>query len=258
MGNLYHYTKFCNLQKIVSQDKLNWKATFYKKFKGVDYEWIRSEAKNIIAEICIENNWWFDPDFKLYEPYIISFCRNANSEDMWEEFGCGGSGIVLVIDETILVQEASLISKDSNQPHNIPARIIPCEYINKQWTKELLKEKILKIANSYTLKECTNDDRLSFAAMGIMQKALKDEQEIRYVNLVAKVSSFYWNDGEVIKVPYIVQEDDYSKIISFPHYLLKGVILGKKTSNKQGEEARKYLVGCGYSPNILTNYSSYF
>lgn len=245
MGLLYHYTSFQTLFEIVKPDKVIWIARYYKYFSKKDYEWIKNEAQPIVQEICKENSWWFDPDFQMYRPYIISFCASRNSKYMWKYFGSGGHGINLVINEDILRNEATLLSK-------VPALVVPCKYIKTRWTKKGLKETIMNIAKSESLQGCQDDDRLLFATMGLLKNQFWKQKEVRYVTIEQKLAEVTYNDGDIVITPYDVQEDKYDKFIHFPKELLKKVILGKESPEHNYYKAKNYLICCGYSPDIIT------
>ena len=244
MGLLYHYTSFQTLFEIVKPDRIIWQARYYKYFSKKDYEWIRNEAQPIVQEICKDNSWWFDPDFQMYRPYIISFCTSPNSKYMWKYFGNDGLGINLVVNEDILRNEATLLSK-------VPALIVPCEYIKTRWTKKGLKETIMNIANSESLQECQDDDRLLYATMGLLKEHYWKQKEIRYVTIEQKIAEVNYNDGDIIVIPYEVPENQFNKFVDFPKEMLNGIILGKDISQQNFYKARNYLISCGYSPDIL-------
>lgn len=244
MGLLYHYTSFQTLFEVVKPDRIIWLAKYYKYFSKNDYEWIRNEARPIIQEICKEYNWWFDPDFPMYRPYIISFCRSKNSKYMWKYFGNEGRGINLIINDEILRNEATLLSK-------VPALIVPCEYIKKGWTKNSLKKTIVSIANSEYLQSCQDDDRLLYATIGLLKEHFWRQKEIRYVTIEQKIAEVNYNDGAVVVAPYEVSENQFNKYVDFPKKLLSGVILGKEVPLKDFYMAKDYLINCGYSSDII-------
>lgn len=244
MDLLYHYTSLQNLNNIVKPNSLIWRARYYKYFNKKDYEWIRNDAQPIVQEICNEHNWQFDPDFQVYRPYIISFCKSHNSKYMWKYFGDDGHGINLVINEDILRKEATLLSK-------IPSLIVPCEYIKTRWTRSGLKKRILAIAESKSLQDCQDDDKMLFATVGLLKNHYWPQKEIRYVTIEQKIAEIDYKDGGAVVTPYEVPENKYDKFIPFPKELLNGVILGKETSQQDFDNASYYLISCGYSPNII-------
>lgn len=244
MNNLYHYTNYCNLKKIIKPDAITWLARYYKYFTKNDYEWIRNEAQPYVQELCIKYNWSFDPDFQMFRPYIISFCKEKNSQYMWKHFGDDGKGINLIINEEVLRKEATLLSK-------VPALIVPCEYIKSKWTGSGLKKTIMRITENESLHNCQNDDRLLFATMGLLKNHYWRQKEIRYVTIEKKQAEVQYINGDVAVVPYEVPVDKYDIFINFPKELLKGVVLGRKTIKKDFDNTKKYLVSCGYNPDII-------
>ena len=239
MKEVYHYTKLKYLQDIIKPDGCIWLARYYKYFSLKDYEWIRNEAHPIIEEICKERKWWYDPNFPMYKPYIISFCKSIDSQYMWKYFGDNGKGINIVVDEIVLEENATLQSKT-------PALLIPCEYINPKWTKNKLKEKILKIAESKTVAELQDDDRLLYSAIGILNNSYWKQKEIRYVTIENRVSSINWENSNVKVVPFVLPRNEWGKFIPFPKELIKGIILGRETTEEQFKDVTNYLIKSGY------------
>ncbi len=242
MKELYHYTSFKTLFRIIKPNGVEWLARYYKYFDQKDYDWIRDEAKPIIEEMCVANNWKFDPDFEMYRPYLISFCRSEKSDYMWKEFGENHEGIIIAINEDVLRKEATLLS-------NIPALLVPCEYINTKWNKTMLIGSINKIAKAIDL--CPNDDRLLFASVGLMQGCFNEEQEIRYVTIEQKLASYVLDENEIVKkIPY--EPKVYEKYIPFPKELVSRIILGRENSSQDYEDVKYYIKNCGYSPDIVS------
>ena len=163
---------------------------------------------------------------------------------MWKYFGDGGRGINLVINEEILGNESTLLSK-------VPALIVPCEYIKTKWTKSELKSSILRIAESESVQGCQDDDGILYATMGLLKNHYWRQKEIRYVTIEQKFAEVTFKDGDAIVTPYEVPKDKYDKYIHFPKELLSGVILGKQTTLQDFDNANKYLISCGYSPDII-------
>ena len=109
----------------------------------------------------------------------------------------------------------------------------------------------MNIANSVSLQECQDDDRLLYATMGLLKEHYWKQKEIRYVTIEQKIAEVNYNDGDIIVIPYEVPEKQFNKFVDFPKELLNGIILGKETSQQDFYKARNYLISCGYSPDII-------
>ena len=241
--SLYHYTSISNIEKIVRPNKVDLIATYYQKFAEEDYAWIRTEGKILVKELCEELGYEYDPDYLAHRPYITSFCTCPNSEYMWSVFGDNGEGAVLVINEQILHEEASLVENY--------ARIVPCEYIDPQSDKQKKKDIIMKIASNDYLYDCPNDDRLMFAVMGVMQNKFYEEQEVRYVQIEKLLSTVYYKDGMAQVEKYNVPSDKWVKHVYFPKDILKGIIFGKKVDQYDYDYFKNYMLECGYNPDLV-------
>ncbi len=227
---------------MIKSDGIEWLARYYKYFSQTDYAWIRDDARPIIEEMCVANNWKFDPDFEMYRPYLISFCRCENSDYMWERFGENHEGIIIAINEDVLRKEATLLSK-------IPALLVLCEYISKKWNKILLIDSINKIAKAIDL--CPDDDKLLFASVGLMQGCLNEEQEVRYVTIEQKIADYILdNNGDIKKIPF--EPKVYERYIHFPKEMLSRIIIGRDNTSQDYEDVKNYIVSCGYSPDIVS------
>ena len=109
----------------------------------------------------------------------------------------------------------------------------------------------MNIANSESLQECQDDDKLLYATMGLLKEHYWRQKEIRYVTIEQKIAEVNYDDGDIIIIPYEVPENQFNKLVDFPKELLNGIILGKETSKQDFYKARKYLISCGYSPDII-------
>lgn len=244
--SLYHYTKLSNIEKIVRLDKIDLIATYYQKFAKDDYVWIREEGKILVKELCKELNYEYDPDYLAHRPYITSFCTSPYSDYMWKVFGDNGEGVALVFNEQKLCEEASLIENY--------ARIIPCEYIDPKSEKQKKKDVIMKIASSYYLYNCPDDDRLMFAVMGVMQNGFYEEQEIRYVQIEKLLFNGYYENGEAALKKYVVPKNKWVRHIHFAKEVLEGIIIGKNVEQCDFDYYQKYMLKCGYAlKSIIKN-----
>jgi len=240
---LYHYTKLTNIEKIVKPDKVDLMMTYYSKYKESDYLWIRERGKRLVKELCEEYKYEFDPDYLAHAPYIISFCKSSDSDYMWNTFGDGGEGVVLIISEERLSQETSLIDNCS--------MIVPCMYVSPKSDDDIIKKTIKKISSSTYLNNCPDDDRLMFSIMGVLQNKYSDELEIRYVQIEKTVFMFNCIGNSLQIKDYEVPKEKWNKIVSFPNNIIEGIILGRNTDQDDLEYCRNYMAGCGYNPNSV-------
>lgn len=243
MKQLHHYTELRNLDKIVKADCIDLYAKYYEEYKKDDYMWIKDRAIPLVKELCKEYNWWHDPDYLAFNPYITSYCTIRNSDYMWKEFGENGEGVILSFNEEILKQETSLIRNGSC--------LIPCEYIDPNSDDNHIKNKIMEIAKSDLLQDCPNDDKLMFGAIGLMQKKFFDEQELRYVRIEKKIAEIKYVDGEVKVEEYIVPNDDRIRHAIFPKEMLVGITFGKEVSKYDIEYYSEYIRRWGYTSEIV-------
>lgn len=238
MSYLYHYTKLSNLKKIIMSNVIDIIATYYQKHAADDYAWIKENAEPIIKEICETNNWHYDIEHLSYNPYIISFCKSPTSKYMWNHFGDNGEGVVLVLNQERLRQEA-----DSFDNY---ACLVPCEYLCTESDRKHVKEMILRISNNELLNNCSNDDKLIFAVMGVMQNKFYNEMEVRYVQIEERVFTASCDNGKVKIDDYIVSKDNWERHVLFSKDILEGVIFGKYVDNDDIVFYKDYLVECGY------------
>ena len=238
MNYLYHYTRLNNIEKIIKNDHVDLIATYYQRFAADDYAWIKKNAEPIIQEICEDNHWRFDIDRLSYNPYVISFCKSANSMHMWKEFGDNGEGIALVFNQERLKEETSSFMNY--------ACMVPCEYIYPNSERLQIKNTIIRIANSELLDVCTDDDKLIFAAMGVMQSKFYNEMEIRYVQIEERVFTASYNDGDVKIEEYNVPKEDWERHILFSKDIMEGVIFGKYVDSDDIISFKEYFSQCGF------------
>lgn len=238
MKYLYHYTRLNNIEKIIKNDNVDLIATYYQRFSADDYAWIKENAEPIIQEICEDNRWQYDIGRLSYNPYIISFCKSSTSEHMWNEFGEEGEGVNFVFNQEKLKEEAGSFSNY--------ACLVPCEYVYPNNERLQIKKTIMKIANNELLDVCTEDDKLIFAVMGIMQSKFYNEMEIRYVQIEERAFTAFYNDEDVKIEDYNVPKEDWERHVIFSKDILKGVIFGKYVDSDDIISFREYFSQCGF------------
>ena len=107
MEKIYHYTKIHNngisiLESIVRKDALHMHSAFYRKYAKEDYQWIRKHSQSVVKNLCEKNNWDYDEEDLMLNPYFISFCIDPDSEYMWEHYADNGLGMKLIFDKELL------------------------------------------------------------------------------------------------------------------------------------------------------------
>ena len=243
MKGLCHYTSIDSLLEIISSDEVNIIATYYKQYGKDDYSWIRERGKRIVKELCVEHNWKYDPGDLAYNPYIISFCTNANSYYMWNKFKGEGTEAMISLDPCLFLNSISIYRLES---------LVPCKYVSPNATDVEIKNAVLDIISNECFENLEKGELLKLAIMGVMQGKFWDEEEIRYVklcSLYARVNPA--NDGpQVIKCEDI-EQDNFIRI-PFPKGIINSVCLRNDISDEDYEDVLNHIVKCGYSPEIIS------
>ena len=240
---LYHYTELQYLKQIVNPDNICMKATYYKKYNQNDYKWIKTYAEPIVEKICKQLKLEYDPDCLSYSPYIISFSTEPDSKNMWDSFASKGKGLVLKFKREALLQNAHYSNAEL---------MIPCSYVKAKDASKI-EEDILKIYKSRDLGMYPEQDKIAFAAIGILPKRYCKQNEVRYVKLCQWVSTVRIVDGEIRVEPHDVQKADWDKErIIFPKDALAGITFGKRVSREKYNEGVEYLIGCGIPKEIIS------
>lgn len=234
--DIYHYTNFNAMEKILTESGLNFKAFYYSKYGEEDYEWTKKIVTPIIEEICAEKGWYFDIDDNI-DPFFISFCRINNSDYMWECFNRDPSGVALILDRSIIEKQAY---KDSS-----PDAFMDCFYTD---SKEEMKSFLLGLGRNTYIVETINDQQgdLKDISTFIIKPKYREEMECRYVIPHRKV--IYFSSDENLSEEEIGQMD-YKNIV-FPKEALVGITIGPQ-SEVGTEEVWEILKQNGYSDKIV-------
>ena len=87
MKSIYHHTSFKVLKSIVTDTGLNFRASKYSNYTNGEYEWIK------------------------FNPYIICFCGENLSREMWLNYVDSGNGIQIGVN-TDIISSFSLKERD--------------------------------------------------------------------------------------------------------------------------------------------------
>jgi len=243
MKELCHYTSIDSLLKIILSDGVDIIATYYRQHGKDDYCWIRERGKRIVKELCEEHNWNYDPNDLAYNPYIISFCTNANSYFMWNEFMGRGTEAMISFNPYLFWSSISIYKLES---------LVPCKYVSDNATDVEIKNAVLDIISSDLFEELEKEDLLKLAIMGVIQGKFWEEQEIRYVklcSLYARVNPAS-DEPQVIKCENIEQENFIH--IPFPKGIINRVYVRNDISDEDYEDVLYHMIKCGYSPEIIS------
>lgn len=252
MEKVYHYTKIRNgnikiLESIVRNDALHFHSSFFRKYAKQDYQWIRKYSQDIVKSICEENEWVYDPDNLVLNPYFISFCIDKDSNYMWEHYADEGRGMKLILNKELLKCVAHFDPDGYGNYSTSIETVLPCLYINQ---KDDLKKILLENMHQTELDGWDEFDKLKFLVSSIKQaKPYEEEQEYRHIHLHHIVGRYYYNNGD----PYYVDDNgptDKNEFIDmqFPRDILLGIELGPKTTNNDLDYVRQHIINMGYDP----------
>ena len=240
---LHHYTKLDVLFHIVQSEHLEIRGTYFERFNNDDYMWVRKNSEGVVKRICEELKLPYDPDYLSCKPYIISFCKNPDSEHMWEQYGDHHKGVKLVFDQ----QKMEPVLNSNNDGDGF----VPCIYIDDN-SEEEIKIQIVDLLYSGLLTQYDEDDRMVFLATGIKRKKdFKSEEEIRYVNVFRDVFKWSVSNGEPYFEDIEVDKTNWYRFYKFPHDALIQVVVGRDVSEEDYLKAKEHIVKCGYDPKIV-------
>ena len=232
---VYHYTKFDCLDKIVTKNGLSFRGSFYEEFSDSDYKWTKRVVSRIIKRICINRYACYDED-SSFSPIIISFGKNTHSKYMWEKYAEQYTGIQLILDSNKIQQYAK--TKLDYFSH--------CVYMRKKGKMKRFLEHF-----SYNI-ECVNVPQLNIEAVSTLIKPIRfrKEQEVRYILSYSKLCSAHFTNGKVIFKEAIPLSSDKERFVCFPKETLLGIKVGYK-SLEQLNEVRRLLIKCGYDLSLV-------
>lgn len=241
MKQLCHYTSIDSLLKIISSDGVAIIATYYKQHDKDDYCWIRERGKRIVKELCEEYNWKYDLGDLADNPYIISFCTNANSYFMWNNFK-GGKEAMISFKPNLLRSSISFFKLES---------LVPCKYVSLNAKDDEIKNAVLEIMANECFENIEKNELLKLAIMGVLQGRFRQEEEMRYIRLNPLFARINQTTDD-IEVKYCEDiEQESSIIILFPRGVINDVVLRNDVSDDDYKEVVNHMAKCGYSPNMV-------
>ncbi len=256
---IYHYTNITKggtpiVNNIIRKDAIYLYSSYYRKYAEKDYLWIKNCSKDIVENICIENNWSYDKEDLTIQPYFISFCIDADCTYMWENYADNGRGVKIIFDKHILSNCNHHINiKDEQKSYAIESSL-PCIYIN---SSEDLKSVLLENIEIPELQCWSYFDRLKFLVSAVKQsRSYKEEQEYRHIHLHPIISVAKYNEGN-----FYFQNDNgptesnnMSIDLRFPKEMLLGIELGCNTTSQDLTNIREHIKSVGYDPTKLKIY----
>lgn len=241
---LYHYTKLSVLKDIVKKDFIDFRATYFTHFGNDDYSWIKERAKLATKELCLQNGEWFDIENLGSNPYILSFCKDKNSQFMWEKYGDNNKGIKLSIDESLLNNHLYDYGIDSNGKQIIldgMFETVPCTYIDE--TQDLMCS-LEQASQNANLDTWDYDDKLRLLSASLKRKnEFEKENEIRHICLYSVVAIVH-PDRTINNDP---QPTDKYLHLFYPKNIIKGIEVGYMASKAEFDEICKYVRDLGYN-----------
>lgn len=231
---IYHHTKYENLEKIIKQEGLSYRGSYYEEFSDTDYKWTKRVVSRIIKRICKNRKAEYDKD-SSFKPIVISFGKDPISKYMWERYANNFYGIQFIIDYDI-IRNYALEKLDY---------FSTCNYVRKRNRMKQFLEKF-----SYNI-DCTNDIQQNLEAVSVLIKPVRfrKEQEIRYTHAYSKLFSIsyenYLKKGDKAFEVCIPEENDKERYVCFPKDALIGIRIGYNSSHKL-EEVKLLLSENGY------------
>lgn len=254
MEKIYHYTQIRNnkgvsiLESIVCKDALHMHSAFFRKYAKEDYQWIRKYSQSIVKSLCEKNNWDYDEEDLMLNPYFISFCIDPDSEYMWEHYADNGLGMKLIFDKELLRRIEHGIPDGRGNFSSAIETQLPCLYIDD---KDDIEQVLITNMSRPELDGWDEFNKLKFLVSSIKQtKPYKEEQEYRHIHLHNIVGHFYYNEDN----SYYVDDngptdrDDMWIDMLFPPEMLLGIELGPNTTESDLQYVRQHIINMGYDP----------
>lgn len=237
---VYHHTKYKNLKKIIKQEGLSFRGSYYKEFSDKDYKWTKEFVSPIIENICDSCSVEYDEE-SSFCPIVICFGKSSNSDYMWSKYADKYSGVQLILNSN-KIKEYAINKLDYYNS---------CRYLDD---KEEV-EKFLETENVYPI-ECKNDYQYNLEAISVLIKSpeFTVEEEFRYVHAYSKLISVnydrYLSIGDNAFENCIPTDGDSERFVCFPKETLIGIKIGYKSSDKL-DEIKQLLLEEGYDLSKL-------
>lgn len=237
-----HYTSFEALLGIVHPDALLFRAT---RFSHLDDP---NEFKWALEKLKIK-----ECDYMEEYPYVISFCKAYDSLNMWKLYGHNGMGVMLCIDEKILLDE---IEKEQNSKPYLDTMKIGQDvvYANDNNFNDKVSNFINEFQKSY-YGQLDEEDKTAFieASAFIKRDDYEIEQEWRYTLFNFSYFTIKYNKQDPSS-PIFEDEKENTKnikihtncskqytVIELPIESLKGIVIGYNIPNEWIIMLRTYL-----------------
>lgn len=231
---IYHHTKFENLEKIIGQDCLSFRGSYYEEFSTTDYKWTKRVVAPIIEKICTLRKVEYDKD-SSFKPIIISFGIDSESNYMWENYAQQYNGIQLILDYKEIHQFAFTKLDYFGK----------CSYMHKRGRMK----KFIEYKKYNT--ESINDIQFNLEAVSALIKPIrfKKENEIRYIHSYSKIFEVNYEDyvriGDSAFIDSVPCDNEKERFILFPKETLLGVRIGYNSSEKLND-VKSYLETSNY------------
>lgn len=240
MGELiYHYTSLEALTGIIKNKKVELWATNYQYFNDPrEY----SFSKNVLRDYSVKTKQEMDLDFYLY---LISFCLEGDSLNLWRFYSNDGYGISLGFDMDEL-------KNNSTKDNNIIYEIEECIYCDESNKLKSIEDKINNLRSI-----CINnpDENEKLACSLIKHISYESEKEVRLILTEKKgfrvdqeemenTDDLKFRFSKDILVPY--------KIVKLPLDCLKEIYIGPKLNFEKTKcSIRLYLQSLGIEDSSI-------
>ena len=230
---LYHHTRYEVLDKIITEEGISLRGSYFEKFDNEDYKWAKSKSAPIIKRLCEEEGCEYCDD-STYQPIILSFCKESDSDYMWENYADHYKGVQIILD----------YEKVDSFAYDRFDYLDECIYIeDEQKIEQYLKEHLCNLRQI-----CVNNYQYNIEALsGFIKKTpYAVELEIRYIHPYSVLFNAY-SDG---KGGCVIEEskptdDNKECYMLFPKEALLGVSLGCESEHTL-EEVHHFLQVRGY------------
>lgn len=248
--SVYHYTSINAVLNIIQDKELRFHATFFKKFKGEDYDIIQPVGSKVVKDLCRLEGEPFSENDDIYQPCIISFCRNGDSDYMWKNYADCFRGAMLIID----LEELKKCAEDNWMQHGDSFR--ECSYQKEGELEKNIKQYLMDNKDNKPKTDDLQNDWTSLLGFVKVDRYSK-EDEYRYVRPYPVICTARYDEScegncnmELRPEP---NKDRYYEDVSFPKKALKGIQFGELTTLKEMDTVKKHLERCGYILTCLGN-----
>ena len=252
-----HFTKFNNLESIITPSGIKFWATRFDYFE--DHTEYSVPLKKLFSLITSQNPSWgreLDQDYKVY-PYILSFTKNIFSPYLWENYGDNNAGIVLIFKKSRLYDYCHKFISETG-------KIRYCGDVIYVDVKDDFNIKIEEVVTSLNKDfQLSNDANLRIEASAFIKSydSYHKEEEFRLIHGTTNCFTATPQDpnlrdrGELVNpsvkyrstnlaqnVPYIT--------IEFPLDFLEGIYIGKNVTAESLSILNEVISNCDLNIKI--------